>query len=151
MVDAPPALRLLTIDTARRRLLGAVLIGVALTLVLVAGQLDWALGIFAWITALLVLIPAGGLIQRRHLEDLGDARLLLRIGRRGTMIDLDGVALEILPTAGTCALLLHVQQTEIPVGTWLTRRRAETIASWIDEAARSPLTRRSRARHASDR
>lgn len=143
------------IDSWPRRVLGSLLALGAIATLLSAQTVDWGVAWMLIIPALVVLVPALGLIQSRRLQLEGDQLSICTgwLWRRVCVVPLSaGATLEILPTAGLCAVLLHQGRSEIPLGTWLTRARAEALAAWCDQAApKGAWPRRQRSAHRLDR
>ncbi len=91
----------------------------------------------AWTTAIpavLLLIPAAALLPRRVLTwhdgglDLSDGWLW----RRCLRLPIVGTELELLPTAGLCAVILHRHGGARTIATWIHPRTAERLLMWLD-------------------
>lgn len=118
-----------------------------LLLMIASGAALWTsrtieLGI-AWTTVipvLLLLIPAAALLPRRVLRwhagglDLIDGWLW----RRCLQLPISGTELELLPTAGLCAVILHRpahhggRSGSRTIATWLRPASARRLLTWLD-------------------
>ena len=135
--------------------------GLGLLLVTASAAVLWTsrtieLGI-AWtavIPAVVLLVPALGLLQRRVLTSDGE-RLTITSGwlwRRAVELPLSDAELEVLPTAGLVAVVLHRQGRAWPLATWILPATARRLAGWLDGlAAGGALPRRSVALPSGDR
>ena len=135
-----------------RMAIGVALIALALTLALLARGLGWGLSVMLWVPALVLCLPALALLRRQRLE-VADGELRIDSGwlfRRRMALPLAALELEVLPTAGWRALLATTGSGEYPLATWLSPRRADELAGWLDEQAGRPLPRRTRERHRLD-
>lgn len=141
------------IGGAGRLLVGLLLAITASALLSLGADLDWGVAWTTWLPALALLLVGVHLVRRvvlRRTEggfDLETGWLF----RRGTHLTLAGFELELVPTAGLWAVVLHRRGRELPLATWLTRRRADALAAWLDAAAGAPLPRRERPKPAGDR
>jgi hypothetical protein len=121
--------------------LGLWLGGCAGAIISVTFRLEFGIGWTALVPAVALLVPAAGLCRRRTLRVAGD-RLLIEDGwllRRAWAFGLDEATLEVVPTAGFTALVLHRRGVGVPLATWVSRRRAEALAAWLSSVAPAPL------------
>jgi hypothetical protein len=127
-----------------RLLTGICLTALALALIGLGFSLGWGIGWMAWIPAVALLVPGSACLQRRVLraEPGGIECLDGWLWRRGMVLPLTGAELEIAPTAGWQAVVLHVGGRPWPLALWVGRRQAEAIAAFCDRCAGAPLPRR---------
>jgi len=128
---------------------GRILIG--LTLGAASGLCLWVgaglgFGIAAtlWVPALLVLVPASALVQRRRLTASAGS-LVVETGwlwRHERHCRLAGANVVIIPTAGLRAVVLAVPGGgEVPLATWVRAATAERLLEWLDAGAGVRLPR----------
>jgi hypothetical protein len=102
---------------------------------LTARTIDWGVAWTAAIPAFFALIPAWSLLQRRVVSwDAG--QLTVTDGwlwRRAMAVTVGDSALEIVPTAGFRAVVLHRGGHSWPLATWLWPGTAERLATWCDQ------------------
>ena len=125
------------IGSWQRSAIGLVLVTFAGSLLWHGRGIDWGVGWTTWVPALVLIIPGLSLLRRRVLRIAGD-RLQIEQGwlwRRVWSVRLDG-ELEVLPTAGFRAVILHQGGHEIALATWVTAGTATRLAEWLD--ARRP-------------
>lgn len=128
----PPAMH--AVDGPLRWMAGLVLAGVAAGLALGAGRLEYGIGWTALVPAAVLMLPAAALLQRRRLL-AADGRLEVHSGwlmRRCWSLPLAGAELEVVPTAGLCAVVLHVGGRETALATWVGAGRACRLCAWLD-------------------
>ena len=117
-----------------RAALGLLLLSGSAVVLLTARSIDWGVAWTAVIPATLLLLPAWSLLQRRVVS-WDDGRLTVTDGwlwRRATEVTVGPSALEILPTAGLRAVVLHRNGHSWPLATWLWPGTAERLAAWCD-------------------
>lgn len=127
-----------------RLLSGLLLAGLAGLLISVGQRLDWGMTAILWVPAAILLLPAFHLVRRIVLV-AHESGLDLESGflfRRAWRFSLAGGELEVVPTAGLHTVLLHRNGREIPLASWLTRRRAEALCAFLDAAAGGAMPRR---------
>lgn len=136
-----------------RRILGWSLVAAALAAALWSRRLDWGMAPIVWVPALAVAAVGWGLKTTRRLE-LSGARLRVRaqglLGRSHELTLDDGAELELLPTAGLRAVVLHQGGRQLPLATWVTATRAARIASWLETTLGRELPRRAVEAHRLD-
>lgn len=135
-----------------RALLGLLLLAATATLLATLARLELAIGAAGAVLVLVVLVPALALLRRRVLRARPGA-VVVEDGwlfRRGRVLQLDGAELEIVPTAGLRAVVLHRAGRGEALATWLGRGRAERLAVWLDRVAGRPLPRRATPGHRLD-
>jgi hypothetical protein len=135
--------------------LGAALLLSAVSVLVLARSIDWGVAWTLVVPALCAFFPALGLMQHRRLTWDGHHLRIHegRLWRREWQLRLQGeVAVELLPTAGLYAVIIHLGEHDYPVAVWLGRRQAEALATWLDQSAPSNAwPRRHRAKHRWDR
>jgi hypothetical protein len=117
-----------------RWLAGALLAALAAVLALGAGRLEFGIGWTALVPAAALLVPAAALLQRRRLTISG-GRIEVHSGwlmRRCWSLPLDRAELELVPTAGLCAVVLHAGGRETALATWIGAGRAGRLCAWLD-------------------
>ena len=133
--------------------LGGLLLASSFAVLLASGGLEYGVGWTAVVPAVLLLLPAGQLLRRIHLR-IVDGRIEVEQGwlfRRCWALPLAGAELELMPTAGLRAVLLHGAGRTTPLATWVLPATAETLAAWLDaHAPGGPLARRSTTPPAGD-
>jgi hypothetical protein len=148
----PPASH--AVDGPLRWAAGLALAAAAAALVLGAGHLEYGIGWTALVPAAVLLLPAGALLQRRRLVVAG-GRIEVHSGwlmRRCWSLPLAGAELEVVPTAGLCAVVLHAGGRETALAAWVGAGAARRLCAWLD--AHHPagaFPRRSTALPAGDR
>ena len=121
------------IGSLRRSAIGLLLVATAGSLLWHGRTIDWGVGWTIWVPAVVLLIPGVSLLRRRVLRIVDD-RLQIEQGwlwRRVWSVRLDG-ELEVLPTAGFRAVILHQGGHEIALATWVTAGTASQLAQWLD-------------------
>lgn len=125
--------------------IGAALLVAAAGTILVGGGLEYGIAWTTLVPAILLLLPAGQLLRRIRLR-IADGHLEVAEGwlfRRIRVLPLTGVVVELLPTAGLRAVLLHTGGRPIPIATWVRPATANALAAWLDiHAPDGPLPRR---------
>jgi len=127
-----------------RLVIGLALAGVSGLLASLGQRLDWGMAWILWVPAVIMLIPAFHLVRRIVLV-AAEGQLDIESGflyRRAWRFALAGGEVEIVPTIGLYSVVLHKHEHEIPLATWLTRRRAEALCAYLDTSLGSPLPRR---------
>lgn len=124
-----------TVGGPGRLLLGLVLLIAALACLGIAGGLEFGIGWTAVVPAALLLMPALALLHRRRLITITHG-LALEDGwlwRRRLDLPLTGrEELELVPTAGLRAVVLHRANREAILATWLTTAESDRLATWLD-------------------
>lgn len=133
-----PVDTVLTLGSPLRAGLGLLVLAAAITVLLISRTIDWGVAWTAVIPALVLLIPAQALLQRCTLS-WTDATLTITRGwlwRRALVIATDDTELELLPTAGLMAVVLHRHGRAQPLATFVLPSTARRLARWLD--ARHP-------------
>lgn len=127
----------LVIGGALRIASGIAIAAIAGALLRLGWGLEWGVRWAAWVPAFVLMLPAVSLVRRIRLELDGPFLEVITgwLWRRGWRIRLADLTVELVPTAGLWAVVLHRGEHSYPVATWVRRRRAETIAAWLDAAA----------------
>lgn len=128
-----------------RSLVALTLIGSASVLALAVHDLEFGIGWIVLIPAAAIVLVGLGLFQRRSIVAEPPGRIVVISGwcfRRHLTLAVDGGELELVPTMGLIAVVLHRQGRNWPIAEWLTPRRADALAALIDRAASAPLARR---------
>lgn len=142
------------------RLGGPLRAGLGLLILSAAGICLWvATGIelgIAWtlaIPAAIAVIPAWALLQRRQLTRQGDTLTITDgwLWRRALSLALSGSEIEIVPTAGLTAVVLHHGARAWPVALWVRASTATRIVAFLDAAPCGPRRRRQPVLPANDR
>lgn len=132
---------------------GLALAGVSGFLANLGSRLDWGMAWIAWVPAVVLLLPAFHLVRRVALVvDAG--HLDIESGfffRRAWRFALAEAELEIVPTAGLNVVILHKRGREIPLASWVSRRRAEAICAFIESNAGTTIPRRASRKPEADR
>ena len=90
-------------------------------------SIDWGVGWMVWVPAAIMLIPASTLMRRRVIYrregyfDIEQGWL----ARSARSFYGDNIAIELLPTAGFYAVVVHREGSQWPIATWVTKKRAE--------------------------
>ena len=106
-------------------------------LFLMSYSIDWGVGWMIWVPAAIMIIPASTLMRRRVIYrregyfDIEQGWL----ARKARSFYADQIAIELLPTAGFYAVVVHREGAQWPIATWVTKRRAERIAAFLDHSA----------------
>ena len=123
------------VGSPARLLLGLGLLAAAFTCLRVATGLEFGIGWTAVIPAALLVLPALALLRRRRLIVIANG-LALEDGwlwRRRLDLPLTGrEELELVPTAGLRAVVLHRANREAILATWLSVAEAQRLAEWLD-------------------
>lgn len=133
------------VDTPLRRLTGIALVLGMPALIWFTRNVEWGVGIMVWLPAGIAWLLAWALVWRHAITHCGDHLVIA-----GTRVELAASSLEIAPTAGLAAVIIHTPAGEQAVATWLLPRRASALATWIDSHAAEPLPRTERAKHRLD-
>jgi hypothetical protein len=124
-----------TIGSPLRAMLGVLLLCAASSVLLVSHTIDWGVAWTAVIPALALLIPAWALLQRKTLT-CANGKLLITSGwlwRRAIEFKTTDAELELLPTAGLMAVVLHRGTSAQPLATFVLPSTAQRLATWLDE------------------
>ncbi|TVR46195.1 MAG: hypothetical protein EA402_02965 [Planctomycetota bacterium] len=106
-------------------------------LFLASYSIDWGVGWMVWVPSAIAIIPASHLMRRRILHrrdgyfDLEQGWLM----RRARSFPADDLSIELLPTAGLWAVVVHRQGAAWPIATWVTRQRANRVCAVLDGSA----------------
>lgn len=95
----------------------------------------------AWTTvvpAVLLTIPAAALLPRRVFAWIHSHEPMLELTdgwlwRRCLTLPIASTEIEILPTAGFCAVILHRHQGAHTLATWIRPPTANRLLAWLDE------------------
>lgn len=118
-------------------LIGFTLGVVIVKLFLMSYSIDWGVGWMVWVPAAIAIIPASALMRRRVVVrrdgyfDLEHGWLM----RRARSFPADDLRIELLPTAGLWAVIVHRHGAAWPIATWVTRRRAQRIIDFLHGSA----------------
>ena len=132
MPDVEP--RNFTIGSPLRIVIGLMLMSAAGIVLLVSRTIDWGVAWTAVIPAVVLLIPAWALLQRTTLT-WKDGSITITTGwlwRRALVITTTDTELELLPTAGLMAVVLHRGNNAHPLATFVLPRTASHLAAWLD-------------------
>lgn len=124
--------------------LGLVLLTASLLVLWTSRTIELGIAWTAVVPSLVLLIPAWGLLQRRILT-LDGERLTLTDGwlwRRALVISLQQTELEMVPTAGLAAVVVHRGGGSHALATWILPRTAQRLGAWLDANLPAPLPRR---------
>lgn len=136
-----------------RRCLGWILVVAAIAAAGWSLRLDWGLAPVVWVPALVLAVVGWGLHTTRRLELDGERLTVHRegllAGREDLVLD-HAVELELLPTAGLRAVVLHRDGRALPLATWIGARRAEALIAWLEAGLGRALPRRAPERHRLD-
>jgi hypothetical protein len=136
-----------------RRCLGWCLVVAAIAAVAWSRRLDWGMAPVIWVPALVLLVVGWGLKTTRRLELTANRLHLIGQGllaRRRELAVGPDAELEIVPTAGLRAVVLHQGEQSLPLASWLGARRAAALAEWLDSALGRQLPRREHQPHRLD-
>lgn len=127
---------------------GLLLATIAGCLLALGQRLDWGMAWICWVPAFVLMLPALTLVRRTSLVAEIDGFTLVTgwLFRRGYRFGLAGAELEFVLTAGWWTVVFHRKGNHIPLASWLTRRRAEALATWLDAVSGTPLPRTEAAR-----
>ena len=123
-----------TIGSPLRAALGLVLLAGATAVLLVSRSIDWGVAWTAVIPAVVLMIPAWALLQRQTLS-WNDDKITITKGwlwRRAITFKTTQAELELLPTAGLMAVVLHRGTSTHPLATFVLPRTAQQLATWLD-------------------
>lgn len=114
--------------------LGLILMSAAGIVLLVSRTIDWGVAWTAVIPAVVLLIPAWALLQRTTLTWKDDSLTITTgwLWRRALVITTTDAELELLPTAGLMAVVLHRGNNAHPLATFVLPRTASHLAAWLD-------------------
>ncbi len=124
--------------------LGLVLLAASFAVLWTSRTIELGIAWTAVVPSLVLLIPAWGLLQRRVLT-LDGERLTLTDGwlwRRALELSLERTELEVVPTAGLAAVVVHRGGGSHALATWIRPRTAARLAAWLDAHLPAPLPRR---------
>lgn len=110
-----------------------------------AWHLEFGIGWIVLIPCALALAVGLGLLQRHEIRVEGPGRIVIVSGwlfRRHLTIGLGGSELELVPTLGLIAVVLHRSGRAWPLAEWLGSRRAADLAELLDRCAGSPIPRK---------
>ncbi len=144
------------IGSVWRALLGLALWLVAIGILSHAHGLEFGIGWTALVPALVLTLPATALLRRRVLrlrQVDGQYRLSIDDGwlwRRAMELPLGDSELELLPTAGLRAVVLHRRGGSVAVATWIGAGRAHRLIGWLESAV-GPMPRRTPSLPVNDR
>jgi len=99
--------------------------------------LEFGLAWSLWVPAVALLVVGLGLSRRRVLRRHPGA-VEVECGwlfRRGWRLNLAGCEIQLLPTAGLCAVVIHSDGRELALATWLSPARAALLLVWLDAAS----------------
>jgi hypothetical protein len=132
---------------------GFLLAAAAAALANLGYRLEFGLSWVLWILAAVLLFPALHLVRRTALiVDQGNIDIEAGfLFKRSWRFALQGAELEIVPTAGLNTVVLHKRGHEIPLASWLSRRRANALCTFIDATLDAPLPRRASRKPEGDR
>jgi hypothetical protein len=100
-------------------------------------SIDWGVGWMVWVPAAIMMIPASALMRRRVILrrksyfDIEQGWL----ARKARSFPGDKLSIELLPTAGFFAVVIHREEAQWPIATWVTKTRAQRIAAFLDHSA----------------
>lgn len=126
----------ITIGGPLRLALGLLLFLAAAALGVLGFRLGWGIGWMAWIPALFLILPAGALGGRQVVRRVpGGLELTTgRIFRRILALRMDAAEVEIVPTGGAWAVILHRHGSAQVLASWVGRATADRIAALCDRA-----------------
>jgi hypothetical protein len=131
-----------TIGGPLRAALGLVLLAGSIAVLWRSRSIDWGVAWTAIVPALVLMIPAWALLQRRVLRwDQGALRIIdgwLWRRELSLRIVADQAWIDVVTTAGLRAVVLHVGNHQHPLATWITRRRADQLCEWLQACAGLP-------------
>ncbi|MDA3961098.1 MAG: hypothetical protein PF961_09930 [Planctomycetota bacterium] len=137
-----------------RRVLGWLVIMGACAAVAFSRHLDWGMSPIVWVPALCLLPIGFGLKATRVLALHEGARLVIRsegLFKRSREVPISPAAeIEVVPTAGLRAVVLHQDGHEVPIATWVTAKRAEALVAWLERHLERELPRRGTELHPCD-
>ncbi len=125
-----------TLGSPLRAAIGLMLLGAAAGVLMVSRTIDWGVAWTAVIPALALLVPGWALLQRRSLTWTGDQTLTVTHGwfwRRALVLNTAAAELELLPTAGLMAVVLHRAGRAHPLATFVLPATAQRLATWLDD------------------
>jgi hypothetical protein len=124
--------------------LGLILLTASIAVLWTSRTIELGIAWTAVVPSVVLLIPAWGLLQRRVLA-LDGGRLTATDGwlwRRALVLSLDQAELEVVPTAGLAAVVVHRGGASHALATWILPRTAHRLAAWLDAHLPAPLPRR---------
>jgi hypothetical protein len=113
--------------------LGALLLAMAAGTVLVTHDLEFGIGWTAVVPACILGLPGAALLSRRTVARVAD-RIEIVDGwcwRRAWSLPAAHARLELLPTAGLWAVILHSSAGSRPLGTWIRHTTATRLAAEV--------------------
>jgi hypothetical protein len=133
--------------------LGLLILGVAGICLWVATGIELGIAWTLAIPAAVAVIPAWALLQRRQLTRQDETLTITEgwLWRRVLILPLAGSEIELVPTAGLTAVVLHHGVRAWPVALWVRASTAARIATFLDAAPGGPRPRRLSALPANDR
>ena len=123
------------IGSPLRCAIGLSLLSASSVVLLVSRTIDWGVAWTAVIPALVLLIPGWALLKRTVIT-CSAHQLTITTGwlwRRAVVITTTDAELELLPTAGLLAVVLHRGTHTQPLATFVTNHTARRLASWLDK------------------
>ena len=122
------------IGSPLRCAIGLSLLSASAVVLLVSHTIDWGVAWTAVIPALALLIPGWALLKRTVITCTAH-QLTITTGwlwRRALVITTTDAELELLPTAGLMAVVLHRGANAHPLATFVTNRTARRLATWLN-------------------
>lgn len=136
------------VSTPGRILLGLSMIVLGIFLMVISLRFEWGVWVTTFVPGLVLQVPGVGLLRRCSLS-YTDGTLSRRAGlfrQTEERIPLADAAIEVLPTAGARAVLIHVDGHEVPLATWISAGRARQLMTWLGEVHGQALPERERAK-----
>ena len=127
-----------TVHGPGRILLGVTLGGCSAVCLWVGAGLGYGIAATTWIPALLVLVPASALVQRRRLRVAAEVVVVESgwLWRHERHCRLAGASIVVVPTAGLRAVVLAMPSGgEVPLATWVWPSTADRLLAWLDAGA----------------
>lgn len=126
------------LSTPLRRAVGALILIISASLILVTAKVEWGVSWAAWVPALAACFPAIALLQSRsvsyHAETVSVRSGFLWI--REWQLPLRGSALLCVPmTLWHGVILVDAKGRHWPLATWIGRRQRDTLCEWLDAKA----------------
>lgn len=124
-----------TIGSPLRVGVGLTLLSSSAIVLLISRTIDWGVAWAAVIPALVLLIPGWALLQRTTLVVNGN-QITITTGwlwRRALVNTTMDATLELLPTAGLMAVVMHRGTKANPLATFILPRTAHRLATWLDQ------------------
>jgi len=114
------------------------MLAVAVGLIAIAPGLGWGLAWTTLVPAIVLCAPAAALVETRLLVREGDGALTIRsglFGGRHRRVPPGGWELEVVPTAGARAVVVHRDDGEFLLASWIRPSTAARLAAWCDRSA----------------